>query len=386
MAPSARQMYDTALSRLRTRRALVWGLLGLALVLLLISSLTVWAKRQALQTDKWVNTSSQLLENKQVRDAAAEQLVNALFTQTDVQNRITQVLPPDLKPLAGPATGLVRQAAVPAAQDLLASSAVQDLWREANRRAHTRMMQILEGNDGGAVTTNNGDVVLDLHPLVMRLASRIGLSAQIPADAGVITIMHSDQLKEAQSAVKFIKFFSVFMVFVVLALVILAIYLADGFRREALRVLAIGLITVGVLVLAARRVAGSIIVGDLTSPSTHDVGDAVWLIGTSLLKGIALGLIGYGLVLLLGVWFAGGTRLAVWCRTRATPFTRDHQWMVWTGVALLFLLLLVWSPVEATRQFWGIVLIAASIVIGVEALLRQMRRESAPTSTPTPAA
>ena len=65
---------------------------------------------------------------------------------------------------------------------------------------------------------------------------------------------------------------------------------------------------------------------------------------------------------------------------------RDHQWMVWTGVAVLFLLLLVWSPVEATRQFWGIVLIAASIVIGVEALRRQMLRESSPPSTPTPAA
>ncbi len=35
MAPSARQMSETVLARLRTRRALVWTILGVALVLLL---------------------------------------------------------------------------------------------------------------------------------------------------------------------------------------------------------------------------------------------------------------------------------------------------------------------------------------------------------------
>ena len=378
MASSARQMYDSVLTRLKTRRALVYTILGVALILLLIWSLTVWAKRQALDTDKWVDTSGRLLENQQVRDAAAEQLVNSLFTQTDIEQRVQAVLPPDLKPFAGPATGLVRQAAVPAAEQLLASSQVQDLWREANRRAHTRMMAILEGNEGGRVTTENGDVVLDLHPLVVRLASRVGVQADIPPTAGQITLIKSEKLEDAQAAVKFIKFFSIFMVVLVLGLFVLAIYLARGFRRESLRVIALGLIVVGLIVLAARRIAGNVIVGDLTSPTTYDVGHTVWLIGTSLLQSIAFALLGYGLVLLLGVWLAGDTRWARWCRQRSAPFVRDHAWMVWCGVAVLFLLLLVWNPVQATRQFWGIVAIAASIVVGVEALRRQILRESAP--------
>lgn len=378
MAPTAREMYDTVLGRLRTRRALVWTILGVALVLLLVSSLTVWAERQALETDKWVNTSGRLLENKEIRDAAATELVNALFTQTDIEQRITTALPQDLKPLAGPATGLVRQAAIPAAEQLLASSAAQDLWREANRVAHEQLMLILEGNEDGRITTADGDVVLNLHPLVLRLADRIGVSAEVPPDAGKITLIESTRLENAQSTVQFIKFFSVFMVVLVVALFVLAIYLAGGFRREALRVLALGLIVVGLLVLAARRIAGNVIVGDLTSPVTYDVGNAVWVIGTSLLQGIALGLIGYGLVLLVGVWFAGGTRLAVWCRRRSAPFVRQHAWMVWAGAAGLFLLLLVWNPVNATHQFWGILGIAASIVVGVEALRRQLLHESAP--------
>ncbi len=378
MAPTAREIFDSTWRKVRTRRTLVYAILSLALILLLISSLTVWAKRQALQTDNWVDTSSELLQNQQIRDAAAEEMVNALFTQTDIQQRIGNALPPDLKPLAAPATGLVRQAAVPAAEELLTRPFVQELWQEANRVAHTRMMAILEGNEDGRITTANGDVTLDLHPLVVRLASRLGVAADISPDVGVITILHSDQLKNAQKTVQFIKFFSIFMVIVVLALLIAAIWLAGGFRREALRFTALGLVLVGILILAGRRIAGHQIVNAVTSPSTRDVGNAVWVIGTSLLKGLALAIIAYGLVLLLGVWFAGETRWAVAARRRSAPFVRDHVWMVWTGVAVLFLLLLVWGPVPATQQFWGIVGIAASIILGVEVLRRQIVRESAP--------
>ena len=378
MAPTAREFMDSTWQKVKTRQTLVYAILTLALILLLISSLTVWAKRQALQTDNWVNTSNQLLQNEQIRNAAAEQMVDALFTQTDIQQRIGAALPPDLKPLAAPAAGLVRQAAVPAAEELLQRPFVQKLWEDANRIAHAKMMDILEGNENGRVTTANGDVTLNLHPLVVQLASRLGVAADISPDVGVITILHSDQLKNAQTTVQFIRFFSIFMVFVVLALVILAIWLAGGFRREALRFTAIGLVLVGFLILAARRIAGHQIVDALTSQSNRDVGNAVWIIGTSLLKGVALAIIAYGVVLLLGVWFAGGTRWAVAARARVAPLVRDHVWMVWTVAAVLFLLLLVWGPVPATQQFWGIVFIAASIILGVEALRRQIAHESAP--------
>jgi len=378
VAPTAREIFDSTWQKVKTRQTLVYAILTLALILLLISSLTVWAKRQALQTDNWVDTSSQLLQNQQIRDAAAEEMVNALFTQTDIQQRITAALPADLKPLGAPAVGLVRQAAVPAAEELLARPFVQKLWQDANRLAHEKMIAILEGNEDGRITTTNGEVTLDLHPLVVQLASRLGVAADIPSNVGVIPILKSDQLKNAQTTYRFINFFSVFMVVVVLALLVLAIWLAGGFRREALRFTAIGFVLVGFLILAARRIAGHQIVDAVTSQSNRDVGNAVWIIGTSLLKGLALAIIAYGLVLLLGVWFAGRTRWAVWARRRSAPFVRDHVWMVWTGVFVLFLLLLVWGPVPATQQFWGILGIAASIILGVEALRRQIVRESAP--------
>ena len=48
----------------KRRRGLVWSLIVLAAVVTLVSSMTVWVKRQALDTDSWTDASSRLLEDQ----------------------------------------------------------------------------------------------------------------------------------------------------------------------------------------------------------------------------------------------------------------------------------------------------------------------------------
>ncbi|MGN6430262.1 MAG: hypothetical protein ACTHNB_05940, partial [Gaiellaceae bacterium] len=48
---------------------LPWVLIVLAAFIALVSALTVWVKRQALDTNNWTNSSAQLLENDKVRGA-----------------------------------------------------------------------------------------------------------------------------------------------------------------------------------------------------------------------------------------------------------------------------------------------------------------------------
>ncbi|MGE5688939.1 MAG: hypothetical protein ACM33B_00125, partial [Pseudomonadota bacterium] len=89
----------------RTRSILVWGLMGLGALILLVGSLTVWVKRQAVDTDSWVNTSSQLLEDDDVRQALSVYIVDQLYQNVDVQARLEQRLPPNLEGLSGPLAG-----------------------------------------------------------------------------------------------------------------------------------------------------------------------------------------------------------------------------------------------------------------------------------------
>ena len=359
----------------RWRRVLVWGLVALALVLVLAAALTIWVQRQALDTDNWVDTSSELLADDEVRALVAAQLVDSLFAQQDVEQAIADRLPPELDRLAAPAAGLVRQAAVPAAENLLERPRVQELWANANRLAHTQLVAVLEGNEGGTVTTTGGEVVLDLGELVQRLADQLGLSVQLEEDAGQIVIADSDQLAAAQDAVAVIDPLSIFILIAVLVLLILAVYLAAGFRRAALRGIAVGLILVGLVLLVLVRLLGDALVEALTTDVSRPAGVQVWAIGTALLRDISIGLVAYGIVLLVGVLLAGPTRPARWIRRKLAPTLREHPWLAYGVVALVFLLVLLWGPGGASRQVVGVIILAVLVGFGVWALRRETLRE-----------
>ena len=131
---------STAAPLARWRRITIWVLIVLAGLIGLVSAVTVWAKRQALDTDKWVATSSRLLEDDEIRGALSLYLVDQLYENVDVAAELQQSLPEQVKPLAAPIAGGLRELSVRAADNLLSRPAVQTLWEEANRRAHCHIV------------------------------------------------------------------------------------------------------------------------------------------------------------------------------------------------------------------------------------------------------
>jgi hypothetical protein len=364
----------------RGRRILVWGLVALAMILVIVCSLTIWVQRQALNTDNWVDLSTELLADDDVREAVSVRLVDSLYEQTDVQERLAQRLPPPLDPLAAPAAGLIREAAINAADSLLQRPRVQELWADANRVAHERLVAILREDSDRLIQSSQGEVILDLTPLVVRLNDQLGLDIALPEGAGRYVIAESDQLAAAQTAVAVIDPLSVLMIIAVVALLAVAVYLAAGFRREALRGIALALVVIGVLLLVVRRLVGTALVDELTSDPNRDVGWTVWILGTNLMRDIAIAILVYGLVLLLGALLAGPSRWATWVRSKLAPAMRDRPLLVYGAVALVFLLLLLWSPLDTDRGVWGTLLLAVLVGLGVWALRRQTIKEFPPAS------
>lgn len=360
------------------RRWLVWSVLALAIVVLVASSLTVWVKRQALDTDNWVDVSTRLLQDEEVRQVVAAELVESLFANTDVEAQIQGALPPRLEPFAAPAAGLLRQNAISAAETLLERPRVQALWREANRTAHRRLVAILDDEPEGLVSAERDTVILDLRPLVAQLGQRVGVEVALPPDAGRITLLRSEQLGAAQDAVKTVRRLSVALAVLALALLALSVYLARGFRREVLRVMSLSLVGVGVLLLAARRIAGDAVIDSVSSDATREAGLSVWLLATGLLHDVAVGLIIYGLVLLAGVLLAGPTRAATAVRRFLAPAMRAHVAYVYGAVALLFLVWLAVGPSAGDRRLLGTLVLAGLVAAGVEVLRRQILRETPP--------
>jgi hypothetical protein len=364
----------------RWRRITVWVLIVLAGVIGLVSALTVWAKRQALDTDKWVATSSRLLEDDEIRGALSLYLVDQLYANVDVAAELQARLPPEVKPLAAPIAGGLRELSVRAADNLLSRPGVQTLWEEANRRAHEAFIRIVD-DKGEFLQTGEGDVVLDLSPIVQQLADRVGLTeAQVEErlgpDAGRIVIMESDQLGTAQTAVELIRKLSVWLAIAILVLFAIAVYLAQGRRRETLRAVGITLVVVGALLLVIRRLAGNWIVDTLASgESVRESASNAWFIGTDLLAGIAWTAIAYGVIVIVAALIAGPSRPAVSVRQRLAPSFRDHPGLVYAVVGLLYLLVVAWGPTPAFRQPWSILIFAALTGLGVEAFRRLTIRE-----------
>ena len=370
---------------------LPWVLIFLAALIALVSALNVWVKRQALDTNNWTNSSAQLLENDKVRGALSVYLVDQLYQNVNVGQELQTQLPPQLKGVAAPLAGALRQLLVRTADAILARPRVQELWKEANRRAHKRFIALLDGHKS-ALESTNGNVVLNLEPLIEQLTQQGGfvgrLATKIPPDAGQIVILKSNQLETARKAIKVLRVLSYFLVFLVLALYALAVYLARGRRQRLLMGVGVSAFIVGLLVLVVRRLAGNYFVDALnTNAVNKDAVTVVWAIETNLLRNVGINILIYAIVVMFAAWIAGPSRPATWVRRVSAPTMRDQPWVVF-GVVALVLLIILWTGPTDSQRIYPLLVLFALAFVGTEVLRRQTLREfptngagQAPTTT-----
>lgn len=375
--------------RLAWRSWVPWLLVVLAAIIGLVSALNIWVKRQALSTDNWTKTSERLLEDDEIRGALSVYLVNQIYENVDVEAALEERLPQQTKPLAAPLAGALQPLAVRAADTLLARPRVQQLWTEANRRAHRLFIAVLDGDDE-ILVASGGNVILDLHALVERVSEETGIGGRVaerlPPDAGQIVIMEGSQLETARRAVKVVRVLSYLLFFLVLALYALAVYLARGRRRAVLMGAGVSILLVGLLILVVRRFAGNYVVDTLTdNPDAKGAVNHAWAIGTELLRNTGFNAVIYGVAVILAAWIAGPSRPATWLRRVLAPTMRNHPLVIYGAVALILLLILLAGPTDAQRVLPLLILFALAFA-GTEVLRRQTAREFPPPVVREPAA
>jgi hypothetical protein len=357
----------------------VWTLVVLASVLLLVSVLTTWVNRQMLDNTAWNKATTQVIQDPKVQAAIATYTINTLYSNVNVGQALSDRLPKNLKPIGPPLAGALEQPATQGVERLLQRPRVQQLFVNASNIAHQKLVNVLDDKTGFGISTGNGVVTLDVHQMIVEVGTELGLPqnalAQLPGTAGNITLMKSDQLSAAQTGVRTLKVLSVWLLVVVLFLYGLAIYLARGSRRAILRDEGIAFALVGLVVLIVRRLLGNYIVTSLAHPGYQPATHRLWLIGTAILGQIGAACVLYGVIAALAAVFAGPTAPAVWLRERLAPVLNERQEIVWGAVGFIYLLAILWGGTHALRTWWGILLLAGLIAIGVFALRRQTLQE-----------
>ena len=314
----------------RGRRILVWGLVALAMILVLAGSLTIWVQRQALDTDNWVDLSTELLARRRgARPGGGRAWSIRSSPSTTSSRAIADRLPPPLDGLAAPVAGWCATAAVarrrepapaPARPAALGGReprrplparrhpggergpgrrdrpsgrgrARPGRARQAARPA-ARPERAAPQPDAGSLRDRR------LRPARGRPGRRVGSSTRCPSSS------HRRPRAARRSPSTSPR--------------------ASGARR--LRGIGVGLILIGLLLLVVRAPRGRRADRRRSPRPAPSRRHAVWAIGTDLLRNICLGLIAYGIVLWLGALLAGPTRPARWIRQHRAPRCATGPW------------------------------------------------------------
>lgn len=285
----------------RRRTVLARVLFAVAAVLSVLALLAGWVRGQVLDEQRYVDTSAAVLADGQVRSATAAYLADQLVEVPGIEAQLAQRLPGITKAAAAPATARIRDATERAASKALSSSAFQTLWREANAASYRQLRRAIEDGQRGAL-------VLDLRPLLSKLAVQVGLEgrtiANLPERAGVIRILTADEVDDVRRAARALQLTAWALALAALLALAGGAFTAPS-RAAALRGAGLALLIAGIVVLITRRLVGGALIDEVvTDGSVATAGKQTWWILTERLADLSAAMAAVGALLIIGGWVA----------------------------------------------------------------------------------
>lgn len=309
----------------RGRRGARWAgsvaLLVLAAVVLLLASVTVFARNEILNTERFVANVEPLYKDDEVRAAVAARVTGAVDKALDTDKLVAEAIdavqtkggPEVLDRLAVPLASGIDSFIDKQVTAVVYSDQFTELWREATLRAHTSLVALLNGDGGGALSLDGSDLVLDLGPLVERVKDRMveagfALAERIPAVSVNFTIAESETFPKLRVAASLLDAASWILPIAGLALLAAGVAVAPD-RRRGLLIGALCL-AVGMLLLSAGLTIGrgAYLAGLGDSVQSQQAAVNVYDTVTRFLKGAAETITVLALIVALACWVTGPGR------------------------------------------------------------------------------
>jgi hypothetical protein len=301
------------------RRVLCGVLVVLGCVLAPLSIHSVWIHNTLLNTDQYVSTVGPLAQNPEVQDALATRITNTLVSSSKVETRIKNALPPKVSSIVAPVVasglGTVVHAA---ALRIVQSPKFEQLWKGLNRRIHTRVVDVLRGQ--GKFVNGNGQVAVNIQPVIDEVNSALnkvgisGLSNAASQSSHEVVLFSSNTLKQAQGGVRLLDDLAIALPIITVLLFAGAILVSANRRRTVLRS-ALGLAFVMLLFLVIWNALRTPYQHALPATVNRDAAGAVYDQLISFLLLALRTVLAFALVVALGAWLAGPSRLAIRIRT-----------------------------------------------------------------------
>ncbi|CCK26353.1 integral membrane protein [Streptomyces davaonensis JCM 4913] len=388
---------ETRPKRHWVRSTLAVVLIVLGCILAPLGAVAAWTADLAGDTDRYVDTVEPLAKDRDIQNAVANRVTDAVMDRLDVPALISQTPVAD-RPLVEKALGrlgpslqnAVRSFVHDKAQAVVASDAFETIWTEANRRAHDAVVKALTGEGGGAVKVENDTVTLDLGPVVERVKDRLvdegmTVAGKIPEIHTSITLVQSEDIGRARTGFRLLELVGFWLPVISIVLIAGGVFLATH-RRKALVAGALGFaFAVGLLGIALtifRTVYLDALPSGVSQPAAESIYDTlVRFLRTSVRVAVVL-----GVVVALAAWLTGPGRRARFVRQmwhsgigavrstadraglrtgRVGHYVHRHRgWISWLLVAAAVLAFVLWPyPTGAVVLGLALALLFALAVV-----------------------
>jgi hypothetical protein len=213
-------------------------------------------------------------------------------------------------------------------QRIVSGPRVAKLWVQVNTVAHQAVVKVLSGEGNGAISTQNGQIVLNLGPFITVVKQDLvdhgfSLASNIPPISPTVALFQAEDLGKAQAGYRLIKTLKIVLPILALVLLAAGVWVARG-RRRALIGAALGLAG-SMLVLAIGLVIARSIYLSSVPPSVLP-GDAAAAAFDAMVYFIRVGLrvvLAVGLVVAIGAFITGPSRAAIQTRSAL------KSWLGW---------------------------------------------------------
>ncbi len=378
--------------RRTVRRASVVGLLILGCGLALLSVVAIWLRVTLLNTDNYVKTVAPIAAQPAVQRAVADKLDTAINNKIDFDALARQVLPDRADVLAPAIASGVQSQIRSRLNEFTASPRFQELWTDANRRAHSRIVELLTVGRSKRLALEGDTVYLDLSPAVQRVKDALNergltrIAAAIPPSVdGRIELVQSSAISDAQGGIKLLKAAAIVLPFLALLCLAASAALTKPWRRGIMHA-AIGIVISMLILIALVAIGRSAYLDALGNGALpQDAASAIFdQVATFLRHGVRI--IAVVAIALAVVTFIFGLPLRRYAETGWRRFATDarttwiaeHERNLMIGVGVgAGLVLLVWSPLTGGTVL--IVAIVAGALLAAIAAISAPQRRGQPT-------
>src|SRR4051794_3378960 len=317
----------------RWRAPLAALLITLGCILAPVAVLGVWAGNQVSNTDRYVANMTPLISEPSIQQALSARITTEITDRIDAKALTTQAAAelsrdrlPRLSALltnfSGPIANGINGFVGTSVSRIVASPAMATLWAQANRTAHQSLVKVLSGEGNGALAEKNGQVVLQIGPLVTQVQQQLtarGLTfaSKIPSVNATFPLFEAPNLAKAQQGYRLVNTLKWLLPFLSLLLMAAGIFVARGRRRGPIGA-GPGLSAAMLVLAAALLIARSIYLRSV--PQSVLPADAAAALYDTLIRFIRDGLrvlLLVGLVVATGAFLTGPSAAAVRVRRTA---------------------------------------------------------------------